>query len=161
MTRQQGELPKIRVWLPWGARDFSVCHNIHSKSGAHLSSYSVGTRHCIPNGVKQLEHEAEHLPPRGMLKKASPFVIVEWCLLSTKKTLPVAMQIKSFMVIFITIFVGLACKKPTVNYITVWNWIWCVYETGGQGIENLWNVQERCYCFYCTSTLCGSDIACA
>jgi len=81
VTRQQGGLPKIRVWLLWGARDFSVCHNIHSKFGARLPSYSVGTRHCIPNGVKQLEHEAEHLPPRGMLKNASPFVIVEWYLL--------------------------------------------------------------------------------
>ena len=71
------------------------------------------------------------------------------------------MQIKSFMVVFITIFVGLAYKKPTVNYIIVQNLILCMYETGGQGIENLWNVQERCYCFYYTSTSCGSDIACA
>ena len=57
------------------SKDFSVCHNIHSKSGARLSSYSVGTIRCVPNGLKQLEHEADHLPPRGVLKNGGMVLV--------------------------------------------------------------------------------------
>jgi hypothetical protein len=41
-TRLQARQPRVQI--PVAARDFSLFHNIHTWSGAHLVPYSLGAR---------------------------------------------------------------------------------------------------------------------
>jgi hypothetical protein len=41
-------------------RDFSLIPGVRAGSGAHLASYTRGTRGCFPGGVKWQGHEADH-----------------------------------------------------------------------------------------------------
>jgi len=34
----------------WQVAQFSILHNVHTSSGAHLASYSVGTWQFVPGG---------------------------------------------------------------------------------------------------------------
>jgi hypothetical protein len=48
------------VRFPVGAKDFSLLHSVQTGSGAHLTSYPMGTRGPFP-GVKNSEREADHI----------------------------------------------------------------------------------------------------
>jgi hypothetical protein len=46
-----------RVWFPWGARDFSFPYGVQTGSGAHTTSYPMGTR-AVSQAVKWSRREA-------------------------------------------------------------------------------------------------------
>jgi hypothetical protein len=51
-----------RVRFPAWAGNFSLHHRVQNGSGAHPTSYSVGTRGSFPE-VKRPKREADHSPP--------------------------------------------------------------------------------------------------
>jgi len=48
VTRLQAGRPGIQI--PAGARDYSCLQNVQNSSEAHLGSYKMGTRGCLPGG---------------------------------------------------------------------------------------------------------------
>jgi hypothetical protein len=52
-----------RVRFPAGAGNFSLHYRVQDGSGAHTTSYPVGTRGSFPGGVKRPGREADHSPP--------------------------------------------------------------------------------------------------
>jgi hypothetical protein len=50
------------------ASHFLFFQNVQSGDGAHLASYTMGTRDCLP-AVKQVEREAHHSPPSSAAVK--------------------------------------------------------------------------------------------
>jgi hypothetical protein len=55
---------EFRIWVPAGARDYSLHHQIHAISRTCPSTYSVGTR-FLTLCVKRLESEANNTPASG------------------------------------------------------------------------------------------------
>jgi hypothetical protein len=51
----------VEVRFPAG-KDFCLCHNVQTGSGAHPASYPMGTR-VLCSGVKCLRPEASRTPP--------------------------------------------------------------------------------------------------
>jgi hypothetical protein len=58
MTRLWGRVRKITITSTEGAIDFCILQSIKTVSGAHATSYMVGTEETLP-GVKLLCREAE------------------------------------------------------------------------------------------------------
>jgi hypothetical protein len=56
------------VQFPEGAGNFSLHHRVQNGSGAHLTSYPLGTRGSFP-GVKQPRREADHSLPSSVKVK--------------------------------------------------------------------------------------------
>jgi hypothetical protein len=53
------------IWVRFlaGAGNFSLRHSVQTGSGAHATSYTMGTGESFPLGVKRSRREADHSPP--------------------------------------------------------------------------------------------------
>jgi hypothetical protein len=80
------------VRVPAGTGNFSLHHRVHTGSGAHPASYPMGNRGSFPGeGVKRLEHEADHSPPSSSKVKnewsytSTPqYGLLAWCSVSDR-----------------------------------------------------------------------------
>jgi hypothetical protein len=72
------------------ARDFHILHNVQIDSGAHPTSYKMGTWSCFPAETRQVR-EADHLPSSSAEVKngewrsfiSTPlYVFMAWCLIN-------------------------------------------------------------------------------
>ena len=70
----------VKIEVPEGTRDLSHVQSVHTSSGAHQSTYSMGTRFSLLVGgqgaLKWVEYEAHHSLPSTSEDKA------DWCLTS-------------------------------------------------------------------------------
>jgi hypothetical protein len=78
---------ELRIWVPTGARDYSLHHRIHAISKNYPSPYSVCTR-FLSLCVKRLGSEANNTPASGAKDRnalsctsTDPYIIMAWCLI--------------------------------------------------------------------------------
>jgi hypothetical protein len=61
VTRPWAGRSRNRGSIPGKDKRFSLLYIVHTNSGAHLASYTVGTGCCFP-GSKAARCEADHVP---------------------------------------------------------------------------------------------------